>query len=341
VLGQLLLAASAEWLLPALRDPPYGDKERVLLRRLAGRSRRPVVMLGSSRTLYALRGRDAERALPPPDAAPVVFNFGLSGAGPLMELLTLRRLVADGIKPQLLLVEVHAPSLAGQVELADFGRMTPERLAHTELSLVERYMPGAHLRSRWWTNWLLPCYSHRFTILSELLPQVLPTEERMDWLRGMDDSGWCALPELRRCREEEGRRFWMTIAHHEYDQALSEFRLGGPGPAALRELLALCRQHAIPTVLVLMPEGDEFRSWYPSAAWAQVESFLAELHCEFDVDVINARDWLAEQDFADSHHQFPEGAKRFSERLAREVIAPRLHQPAAPARDAVAGAAGW
>jgi hypothetical protein len=40
--------------------------------------------------------------------------------------------------------------------------------------------------------------------------------------------------------------------------------------------------------------------------------------------VVRARDWVPDEEFADSHHQLPDGAGRFSGRLAREVIAPRL-----------------
>ena len=98
----------------------------------------------------------------------------------------------------------------------------------------------------------------------------------------------------------------------------------GPSPLALRELLNLCREQDIPAVLVLLPEGNEFRSWYSDSAWSQIEDFLAELHHEFGVDVVNARDWLRDEEFIDAHHEFPEGGTRFSERLAREVIGPRL-----------------
>ena len=38
-------------------------------------------------------------------AGPVVFNYGILGAGPVLELLTLRRLLADGVHPDCIIVE--------------------------------------------------------------------------------------------------------------------------------------------------------------------------------------------------------------------------------------------
>jgi hypothetical protein len=37
--------------------------------------------------------------------------------------------------------------------------------------------------------------------------------------------------------------------------------------------------------------------------------------------VINGREWVADDDFSDSHHLLPHGAKVFTERLGREVLA--------------------
>jgi hypothetical protein len=324
VLGQLALALAIEWRLPQLRDPHYAHKEERLLRRLAEAPAPPrtVLMIGSSRTVSALRGQEVERALAGPGGAPVVFNFGIPGAGPLTELLTLRRLLARGVKPDLLLVEVLPPVLAGHVPLAEVTRMDPARLWHADLPLVERYLPDSKVRAGWWEALPLPCHSHRFAIVSETSPGLLPLHQRLDWFRVIDDSGWGPPPNPDHGAER--RRLGTENARREYTYYLTDFRLGGPNPPALRELLDLCRQQGIVAVLVLMPEGSDFRGWYPPPAWAQVEGFLAELRRDYGVAVVNARDWLPDEEFADSHHQFPEGASRFSERLAREVIAPRL-----------------
>src|SRR5262249_35831439 len=102
------------------------------------------------------------------------------------------------------------------------------------------------------------------------------------------------------------------------------FRVGGPPCQSLRELLELSRREGIDAALVLMPEGTEFRSWYPSGAWASVQSFLTDLSREYAAPIINAREWVPDTDFLDSHHLLPRGANTFTTRLGREGLAPLL-----------------
>jgi hypothetical protein len=89
-------------------------------------------------------------------------------------------------------------------------------------------------------------------------------------------------------------------------------------------LLELCRAERIPVALVLMPEGSDFRSWYSAGASGQVNAFLEGLCQEFGVALIDAREWLPDEGFCDSHHPVPEGAERFSARLGAEAIVPLL-----------------
>jgi hypothetical protein len=328
VAGQLALAAAIECRLPQLRDPNYGQKERRLLQRLSASPAPPrtVLMLGSSRTMYGLRGQDVEQALAGPDGRPLVFNLGLPGAGPLTELMVLRRLLRQGVRPDLLLVEVLAPVLAGQVHLAEVAHWEeePGRLWHGDLPLAERYLPGVPLRAGWWAAAAVPCHSLRRAMLSALAPELLPLERQLNAFRVIDDSGWTALPHVK--KEAPRRRQATDRARGEYAHYFNGFRLGGPSPPALRELLDLCRERGIPAVMVMMPEGSEFRGWYPPAAWQEMAGFLTGLGRKYGVEVIDAREWLPDEEFADGHHQFPEGAVRFSRRVARQVIAPRLKE---------------
>jgi hypothetical protein len=324
LLGQLALALAIEWRFSELRDPPYGYKERRLLRCLAAAAPSPrlVVMVGSSRTLNALDAEEAERALAGPDGTPLVFNFGIAGTGPVTQLLTLRRLLARGVRPDLLLVEVMPLLLAGQVPVADLTWLEPGRLWYSDLALLERYRPGSGLRAGWWEGWPVPCHTHRFALVSALSPGLLPMPRRLDCFGAVDDLGWRPVsvprgdPRVSHAATEHARQA--------YAEHLSGFRIGGPSTAALRELLEMCRAEGISAALVLMPEGSEFRSWYPQAARAQIDHFLDELRRDCGADVVDARLWLADEDFVDGHHAYPQGAARFSARLAREVIAPRL-----------------
>jgi hypothetical protein len=173
---QLGLTATIETCWPALRDPHYGYKVARLRQRTLLAAERPltVVMLGSSRTTFGFRGACIEEELTRRAGRPVVvFNFGILGAGPVTELLELRRLLAEGVRPDLLLVEVMPPFLSARPELREASRrpINADCLWRREVPLVGGYWEcTAQLRAAWWQSSLVPWYSHRFTILSRLAP---------------------------------------------------------------------------------------------------------------------------------------------------------------------------
>ena len=108
--GQGVLAYVITRSHPEIRDPEFGYRLLRLREQGASAPDRPLfLILGSSRTLSGI----CPPALPgwPADAGPEprVFNFSLLGAGPVRELLTLRRLLADGHRPDWLLLEVWPP----------------------------------------------------------------------------------------------------------------------------------------------------------------------------------------------------------------------------------------
>jgi hypothetical protein len=298
---------------PELRDPEYGRKVTRLCARTAG-SPRPytVLMLGSSRVLFGFDAGRLDGAVGRAAGRPaVVYNFGLSGAGPLAELLTLRRLLARGARPDLLLVEVLPPLLSERYD--EGGHFPALRLWRDDLPLLERYgASGPALRTDWWTARPVPWYAHRFAILSRLLPQLLPDALRQDWSWGCDAAGWVRAeggptPEQRRAGEERART--------EYTDLLADFRPGGAGCRALRELLDVCRRERIPAALVLLPEATGFRAMYPPQARARTDALLAGLGRDYGVAVIDARAWVPDDGFWDSHHLGAAGAAAFTERL--------------------------
>ena len=337
-LAQLVLALQVA----AVRDLPYWYKMDRLKRRSTAPGRPlTVVVLGSSRTLHGLQAASLEAPLSRRLGRPVVvFNFGLVGAGPLRELLTLRRLLADGVRPDLVLVEVLPPLLAGQVPFLEVRLVQDPvcRLRAQDLDPVERYggPPPGELRRAWAATWLLPCYYHRLTLVSRVFPSLLPLSHRLDGFRGLNGSGDAAP-----LYQAEQRSKALAVAEQEYRLWLNGFRLGGFGPRALEEILQTCRRERIAAALVVMPEGPVFRSWYQGQSWQEINEFLDGLSRRTGAPLFSARDWFGEDDFVDSHHMLHQGSARFTERLGRELIAPllsrRREKGAATAARAFAG----
>jgi hypothetical protein len=82
----------------------------------------------------------------------------------------------------------------------------------------------------------------------------------------------------------------------------------------------LCRQQNIATTLLVMPEGPEFQSWYAPAARAEIDTYLSRLSRDYGIPLIDARSWLPDTAFFDSHHLHPDGATAFTQRFERAVF---------------------
>src|SRR6516164_704156 len=140
---QMGLALVIERWVPQFRDPEYGQRLKILEKRLACASERPFVfvMLGSSRAMNGFIPRPVEAELERCSKRPVVaFNFGITGGGPLTESLTLRRLLAHGIRPDLVCLEVHPAVFHADHSGAELTHhLALNRLWLQDLPLLARY----------------------------------------------------------------------------------------------------------------------------------------------------------------------------------------------------------
>src|ERR1700694_1744320 len=96
-------------LLPQLHDAEYGDKLTHLRNQLAAKPKdQPsVVALGSSLTGWGFNPAALTSVKPGSPDGPVVFNFSITSGGVIVELICLRRLLDDGIRPDLVVLETH------------------------------------------------------------------------------------------------------------------------------------------------------------------------------------------------------------------------------------------
>lgn len=307
-----------------VRDPGYADKEIRLRKQFAAHPGAPsVVMLGTSRTgygFYSARIREAMAA--ELGGRAMAFNFGIPASGPVTHLTYLRRLLAAGHRPDLLLVEVLPPTLAeldgGPLE-ARF--LHGDRLRHGEVETVVGYdFPAAKNRGEWRRSVLTPWHQLRFPIMGRLNPSSLPWHLRYDWSRTEDPAGW-STPIVTEVTPETADA-GLKRAAGEYAAMLADLRPTGGGARALTDLLLLCRDERLPVRLVLMPESDGFRALYPPVTTARLYAFLARLDADLGAPLTDARTWLPTEAFTDGHHMLRPGAEAFSDRLAREAILP-------------------
>jgi hypothetical protein len=332
LMGQLCFAWMIETWLPQFRDPEFGRRINLLESRLAECPEKPftVVMIGSSRTLNGFDPKPFETELEETLRRPVVaFNLGITGAGPMMEMFTLHRLLARGIRPDLVLLEIH-PALLGaeqsRAESAPF--FDPHQVYLADLPMLTSYCKDAQaICWTWARSSVIPGFSHRWSILSHIARWLVPYDRRIDWVFQLDQSGWTNLfgSRITSARRQEA----VVRATIEYQETLRGLHVGGLPCQIVRDLLETCRREEIPTTLVLMPEGPLFRSWYSPIARCELDVFLRELRRTHDAPVINANEWMHENEFLDSHHLMADGAFAFSQRLARDAVCPMLKSRAA------------
>jgi hypothetical protein len=314
---QLSLGVAIEFCLSEVRDPEYAGKLERLEARRAERPDLPlVVCLGSSRTLTGMQA--ARLSTEPQQPRALVFNFGVSGGGPVLQLVCLKRLLAAGVRPDLVVVEV-LPAVYNQPQ----GRAIEEtwfngaRLRTSELHWLDPYHSNpSRLLRQWAKSRFLPCYRHQdlYSDDSEGDPH--------DDCAYVDGYGW--RPTYRKGVPDHKRGKLVQTAYEQYRDVCGPFRLSAGAAQALRDILERCRQEHIPAALLVMPEGAIFQTWYPPDMRAGIDEFLGGTSREYGVPLIDARTWVAEEDFWDSHHLLPSGAAAFTERFEHEALAPLL-----------------
>ncbi len=301
-----------EWRHPEFLDPKYGCRMLALRERRAAQPGRTLLLaLGSSRAEQGFRPSLLAHAACAND--PFFYNLARGGSSPLLYLLTLRRLLADGVRPDGLLVEIFPPALAeGE------GSVTIYKPTLRDLPLLRRYPVSGRTWAFWLHDRLLLWHKYRSGFVAWAAPQALTPGARWgDHLWDYQGGEWRVIGagvsplERRRLTEDARRR---------YVPALQNFRIDPHADRALRELLDTCRTRRIGVVLFLMPEAGEFRGWYPPQTRRCLTDYLAALRRDYGVPLIDARRWINDEEFSDAHHLLAGGAATFTRRFAAEVL---------------------
>lgn len=308
---------------PELFDPEFGGKLARLRRALreSPAARRLVLVLGSSHTGMGIRPGILPVDSPSSTSKLLLFNCSINGGSPLVSLLSLNRLLNDGIKPDWVLVETCSVQLWWDGPRARANDCVPLVLVQAQdLPILERYYANPHqLDVKWRKIQWFPWYFHRDYLLSYFWPGWRPRPGTLQnsW-ENTDEWGWqwvAGYTEGYRTRGadlEPIRRLFTSF----YQQ----FEISDVDNRALREILQMCRDRGIHVAFLRMPEAAFFQSWYPARMLEQVDDCLHRLHGEYQVPIIDARDWVPDGDFADGHHLTPRGAEIFTRRLDQEVL---------------------
>ena len=325
VIAQLVLAAGVDRFWTRVRDPEFaGRLERLQDRRTEAPTKPLALILGSSRSELGIRAS----MLNQPDVAdaPLVFNFAIPGSGPMLQQIVLRRLLAEGVRPAHLFVEVMALSMSRRGGTPqEENQLDSARLTAAEIvRLAPYYCRPYHLFVPWGTARLLPADRHQAEFRDAI------GVDGGGWVHGGTDAalgpyGWRRPPTPPLPHDLAGN---ARFALGQYAKALADATPADGPILALRDLLALCRGEDIPTTLVIPPEATIFRD--RGANHAAIETEIRRAAGEFGARLYDARAWMDDAAFYDGHHLSAAGAECYTERFRREVLAPELSRDRAP-----------
>jgi hypothetical protein len=325
VSAQLALCRALQSPTFVLADPEYQLKLAYLKARL---SKQPpgtplVIMLGSSRVGVGICPDAVASVSSEAGPRPLLFNFALCRSNPVMELVCLRRLLADGMRPDCVLIELY-PLFFNQAGLGDHDHIKEldrRRFQTRDWPLLARYHPQFQdIRDGWHADRFEPAHSHRDLILEQWLPRWQPRLHGLEW-QCVDEWGWLdhprwrGIPRVIRQQHIEATR--AGFAHQ-----VARFAPQQASHRALLEICELCRRRGIKAGFVLLP--DILDPIYSAEYVEQSGAYIERLSKAVSVPVIDLSQQCSEDDFRDCHHMEPAAARRFTAWFEREVLGPFL-----------------
>jgi hypothetical protein len=326
LVGFVLLQAGMGTLVecrPELRDPNFEIKYRQLVKLLSQHPQPPatVVFFGSSMSANGMKAGVVEEPAAAALGRPVAsYNLATNGAGPVTHLVHLQRLLRRGIRPDLVVLEASPLGFEAGQNALDIQRLPAHILEYADLDTIERHASQPDLREEWWKSQLVPTYGHRLMLLNQSVRILVPNCDQIELWTDVDEHGWRPRP----VPAPEQHQYALSQIDLQFRGRLAAYRADEAPLQALREVTDLLAQERIATVVVLMPAGPLMRSFAPPEGMAPVLAELDALSKKPGFHVVNAHEWYDESMFVDSYHLHQDGAQVFTERLAREAIAPAL-----------------
>lgn len=313
----LALVVALQHAPPRWHDPEYGQRLGLLQERQREHPGRPlVVALGSSRVAIGLH----PASLPTDTQGPMLFNMALVGSGPVMELLVFRRLLADGVRPDAVLVEYWPAFLNEAGAYHEAARFDAHRVRPGDAQTMRDEFPDpAARRLDWRVAQALPLRTQRRNAWNQLLPGGLSRGQRIDGLWSRIDP-WGRLAD--RDSVSDAERVTLRDVHAGYYRPLfASYEVSEVADRALRQLLRECADARIPAALLLMPAASAFAEWVPAEAQSRAADHERRLRAETAVPVIDARGWIDASQLPDRIHLLTPGAAVFTRRLDGQLAA--------------------
>ncbi|MCE9567096.1 MAG: DUF1574 family protein [Planctomycetes bacterium] len=303
VAGILLLIAGwsfADTYVPEITDTEYHHRLGVIRKAVAEHPRNPLaVIIGSSRMVWGFR----PETLPEPQPGELYWlNSSHVGGGPILNRLMMHRLLRDGVKPDVVVLEVMPAFF-----MRENTRFVMSHFTAPELKVTREY-----------GKFPLHYDYHFLRDKVARMPELGRVFDPYNGIKQLLPRG--GHPKCEESVTEEQRDRRTAIVKNVYREDLAKMNVRPGADLAFRDTLRDAAAHGVRVVLIRTPEGPVFQSWYDPAGAARFDAYLADVAREFGVPILDARNWLYEDDFFDSHHMLRKGGDKFTARFAQEIV---------------------
>jgi len=257
------------------------------------------LVIGSSRMVWGFR----PETLPEPQPGELFWLNGSNvGGGPILNRLMLHRLLRDGVKPDVIALEVM-PAFY----IRENTQFVMSHIAASEIKLARNYGK-------------FPLHFDYHFLRDKIgrMPDLARVRDPLGHVKKLHPRGGHPKCEEEVTEAERARR--TAIVKNVYRDDLARMNVRPGADRAFRDTLQEAAAHGIRVVLIRTPEGPVFQSWYDPAGSARFDAYLAGVAGEFGVPILDARNWLDENDFFDSHHMLRRGGDKFTARFAQEIV---------------------
>lgn len=291
----------AESTTPEITDTDYHARLKIIRNVTAEYPECPLgIVMGSSRMVWAFRPEQ----LPEPAAGEVSWaNAAHIGAGPTINRILLHRYLRDGVRPSVAVIEIMPTFFT-----KENNRFVSGHFAASDWPLARKYADQPF-------NYDYYFLRHRVTRAPDIARVVDPYEGSVQLL----PRGGHPTIDLEVTSFDRERR--TAAAFKNNAEYLRRLRARPAADRAFRDTLREATDNGIRVVLLRSPEGPTFRAWYDPETLARFDAYIAEVAAEFHIPILDARLWLEEEDFFDSHHVLKRGADKFTARFAKELPA--------------------
>jgi hypothetical protein len=242
---------------------------------------------------------------------------------PIEQLLVLKRLLNDGIRPAHIYFEI-LPACLCDNRLPE-QIVQPARLRGSDIDLFMPYVEDTvSYRREWFFHRLDPIALSRFSILNEHASWAMDNPTRWTYATHAPTHplGWNTWKEgsltpalAQKMIDATEKSYHETLGHLELSERPRQY---------IEDFLEICNLRDIPVTLFLMPEAPSFRQWYSAESENKVHDYLADLQKRRGLPLIDCRVWGVDEAFVDGHHLKTAEARRFTKHFMNDLILPRF-----------------